>query len=72
MWGHKLHMPAFPCCLWFLVLLKAVACDGLKSFAVGHLEWDREVRARTFGARDRPRDAHRVAAGRVEREVRDG
>ena len=40
---HKLYVPAFPFSLWFLVLLKAVACDGLKSVAVRDLE----------GARDR-------------------
>ena len=34
---HKLHMPAVPFAL-FLVLLKAVACDGLKAVAVRDLE----------------------------------
>jgi hypothetical protein len=71
---HKLDMPAFPFSLWLLVLLKAVACDGLKSVAVRDLERDRVVRASPFDARPRPRPrpAHRFAVGRVEREARDG
>jgi hypothetical protein len=69
---HKLDMPAFPFSLWLLVLLKAVACDGLKSVAVRDLERDREVGTRPFDARHRPPLAHRFAVGRVEREARDG
>ena len=66
---HELHMPAFPFSLWLLVLLKAVACDGLQSVAVHDLERDRHRRTPAFAARDRPRDRHRFAAGGVEREA---
>jgi len=58
--------------LSLLVLLKAVACDGLKSVAVRDLEPARDRSTSPFDARDRARDAHRFAARRVEREARDG
>ena len=50
-----------------------VACDGLKSVAVREPERARGRSSRPFDARHRPRPrhAHRVAAGRVEREARD-
>ena len=69
MWWHKLDVPAFPFSLSLLVLLKAVACDGLKSVAIPDLEAARHRSSRPFDARHRPRHAHRVAVGRVEREA---
>jgi len=69
---HKLYVPAFPSSLWLLVLLKAVACDGLKSVAARDLEAARHRSTRPFDARHRPPLAHRFAVGRVEREARDG
>ncbi len=51
---HKLHVPAFPFSLWLLVLLKAVACDGLKSVAVRDLEAARHRSTRPFDARHVP------------------
>jgi hypothetical protein len=69
---HKLHVPAFPFSLWLLVLLKAVACDGLKSVAVCDLGRAGGTSTRPFDARHRPPLAHRFAVGRVEREARDG
>ena len=65
-------MPAFPFPLWLLVLLKAVACDGLKSVAARDLEAARHRSTRPFDAGHRPRHAHRFAVGGVEREARDG
>jgi hypothetical protein len=68
---HELHMQASPISFTRL----PTGRDRQLRFerqprAVSDLERARQVRARTFSANDRPNDAHRVAAGRVEREVR--